>query len=491
MGFTRREALAGGAAATGLLLGQPSAAQGTKTRYSATSPTGKAMLVKYARAVDLMRNKVAAGDPRHWDFQWYSHWIPGPQEWRAAEARKAETIARIYGPGPSANRSLAQAMWNGCQAHGDNPANPSQFQTTYFLPWHRYFVYYFEQIVRGVLQDDSFTLPYWDYLGGSVADLCIPPEFYEDRSSPLFQANRNSWVNRGERIDKQNPGTLNLDAFNYRYYISADELTGFCPTLDGNPHGLVHDYTGDPNNMGYVPTAAGDPVFWLHHSNIDRLWASWNRMGNANPVWDNRQFPFADAAGRGVMVTLNGASSTAQLGYGYDAYQQVPASARKVSAAPLFANLAPLAALAPAAVAKGVALSTSRPIQVKLAAPPAAANAMNLMATAPAGGSVWLTLSGIHVMEAFDGAYNVYVGLPEGAEPGGPDSPNYVGTFGSFMFAGHMHHGGGPSLVFDITARVADLTARGQLPASPTVTFAPKGEITAAPTVASVAIVSG
>ena len=27
--------------------------------------------------------------------------------------------------------------------------------------------------------------------------------------------------------------------------------------------------------MADVPTAAFDPIFWVHHSNIDRLWVEW------------------------------------------------------------------------------------------------------------------------------------------------------------------------------------------------------------------------
>ena len=31
-------------------------------------------------------------------------------------------------------------------------------------------------------------------------------------------------------------------------------------------------------------TAGLDPIFYLHHSNIDRMWALWNANGNANPT---------------------------------------------------------------------------------------------------------------------------------------------------------------------------------------------------------------
>jgi len=494
---TRRDVMIGalaGATAVGLG-GLEAQAQTLSTRYSATSPQGKAMLVKYARAVDIMRNKIPVGDPRHWNFQWYTHWIPGSAVWSEALKTKNETLQKIYGGQPSYNRDLAQAMWDSCQPHSRDPADPTRFQGTYFLPWHRWFVYYFEQIIRGVLQDPSFTLPYWDYLQGSVAALSIPPEFTNTASS-LYKPNRNPWVNQGQRIDLQNPGALSLDAFKFAYYISPDGRTGFCPSLNNNPHGMVHDLTGNGTNMGYVPTAAGDPVFWLHHCNIDRLWASWNNRGNPNPTWDARLFPFANAQGKRVDVLLNNASSIAKLGYQYDTYQKVPGS--KLLRAPHFAQGPVLAASAsPAAEGAhhgGVTLSATAPTQLKLAGAPQANNAAgpNLLAAAPPtkGGGVFLALTGVSADEPFGGTYNVYVGLPEGATPGGTDSLNYVGTFGSFNLVGHGHGDDGPNLVFDITDKAAQLTAKGQLGASPNVTFVPVGEIGKPPSVVKVSIVT-
>jgi tyrosinase len=37
--------------------------------------------------------------------------------------------------------------------------------------------------------------------------------------------------------------------------------------------------------MSLFETAAQDPIFWLHHSNIDRLWETWrNQPGHALPT---------------------------------------------------------------------------------------------------------------------------------------------------------------------------------------------------------------
>jgi hypothetical protein len=67
----------------------------------------------------------------------------------------------------------------------------------------------------------------------------------------------------------------------------------------------MHDYIGSGNSwnegklkfnnhitgtttetglMGWVPTAAFDPVFWTHHSNIDRIWQQWTNSTNGKLI---------------------------------------------------------------------------------------------------------------------------------------------------------------------------------------------------------------
>jgi tyrosinase len=49
-----------------------------------------------------------------------------------------------------------------------------------------------------------------------------------------------------------------------------------------NLHGGIHVWVG--GTMGSVPRAAYDPIFWAHHSMIDRLWRIWQaRHTSAGP----------------------------------------------------------------------------------------------------------------------------------------------------------------------------------------------------------------
>jgi tyrosinase len=514
MTHVTRRSLLTAASSVGLTLGLPgwlreTAAQTpTRTRYSATSTQGKAMLAKYANAVDRM-TKVPTGDPRNWEFQWFTHWIPGPQtQWAAVAAKKATTIQTVYQGRPpnDPQRTLAEAMWDDCESHGSNPNDPSFFQEIFFLPWHRYFVYYFEQIIRTVLADDEFTLPYWDYLSGNVSDLSIPPEF-RDPQSPLFRPNRNAWVNAGDRIDKQNPGSLNLKAFQEATYIKPipNGGVGFCPVLDFGLHGNVHVFVGDSTDMGQIPTAAGDPVFWLHHCNIDRLWESWNRLNHSNPSWPVRTFPFANGAGGTVSASVGGADRVALLHYRYETYQVPAGAAEPLAAAAPFSVAAPAAQAALEAPLEVMAIGTepltldAAPRRVTLALPaaPLAAQA----AGAPiiqvlADRNYYLVLNNIKVQaDAGAATYNVYFDLPEGGATPSIEDPTYVGTLNFFgAQPGHDHDDtAGHRAVFNVSDALKTLWASGKLSTIPTVTLVPRGEglDQAKPTISELSLVEG
>ena len=139
------------------------------------------MLAKYATAVGLMKDatRYPPTDPRSWNFQWYTHWIPGTMQFPGAQTVKQQIIGQVYAGKPSTDpqRVLADAMWDNCQSHSFNPSDPNFFQQMYFCNWHRHYVLYFAEIMRGVLNDQTFTLPYWNYLSGNVSDLSIPAAF--------------------------------------------------------------------------------------------------------------------------------------------------------------------------------------------------------------------------------------------------------------------------------------------------------------------------
>ena len=122
------------------------------------------------------------------------------------------------------------------------------------------------------------------------------------RAATLYNGTRWFWVNGGERIDTLYRDWLNLDALNEKFYIdSPNGSLGFNPRLDQNPHFFTHLALG--GDMADFSTVGGDPMFYLHHANIDRIWESWNRLGNKNPTdpkYLNRKFSYGDRSGKRV-----------------------------------------------------------------------------------------------------------------------------------------------------------------------------------------------
>jgi tyrosinase len=427
------------------------AAQGQTTRFDVATANGRAMAEKYARAVAIMADttKTPEGSPLSWLFQWYTHAV-NPTTNKLAE------ITRIYTQG-GPNRDLAIAMWNTCQAHGVSGVPEDERM---FLPWHRMYVYFLERIVRKVLADGSFTLPYWDYTDPTKRAL---PEQFRMPADPVFKAlyrpNRGFGVNDGRPIDQGiRLSPINADSLKQRLYETRGVVPGFNADLDNNLHGAVHVLVGDSTDMGSIPWAANDPIFWLHHCNIDRFWASWNRASGANPAgdWLSQNFTFSDENGHGVTASVGDFVDTASIkggGYVYD--RLLP-----VAPTPAAINDATLSAAAPVVVASQiqpgpVLLQADGEVEVRLAGAPTPASA-NVLAAA-ANRPLFLVLRDLKASALPGVLYEVYL------DPASGRSPEPIGTINFFDAVGHGDHGAAHTtprvFSFDVTNIVATISA--------------------------------
>ncbi len=176
-----------------------------------------------------------------------------------------------------------------------------------------------------MLRDEDFTLPYWNPVTENPGDLVVPAVFRQPGTT-LYNATRWFWVNGGEPLDVLWKGWLSLDCLNEKFYIdSPTGNLGFNPRLDQNPHFFTHIALG--GDMADFATVGGDPIFYLHHCNLDRIWESWNRLGNKNPTdpkYLTRKFAYGDRTGKRVDLPVSAGDRVAQLGYEYDAYEKPP-----------------------------------------------------------------------------------------------------------------------------------------------------------------------
>lgn len=224
------------------------------------------------------------------------------------------------------------------------PWNECQHATWYFLPWHRMYLFQFERIVRSFVTaaggPAEWTLPYWDYSRGSPGN-ALPPAFRAQQlpdgsANPLFVARRRASVNTGTPLPASVVDTS--AALARTVFTSQGAALGFggpqtgwahqgpaFGAIEALPHGPVHVQVGGNGGLMTDPNlAALDPIFWLHHANIDRLWDVWRlrRRTNVNPTvaaWLDRRFALRDVNGALVRTRVRDVvDAVTQLDYTYD-----------------------------------------------------------------------------------------------------------------------------------------------------------------------------
>jgi tyrosinase len=146
----------------------------------------------------------------------------------------------------------------------------------------------------------------------------------DEASNPLFHDRRNNAV-RSDALDRSFFGNKDLLPASRPQWADS-----FSVPLEFDPHGVVHSVIG--GEMGRITTSARDPIFWLHHANIDRLWTSWLKMGDgrknppAGSTWAQQGFTF-DKAGQLHQTAGAVTDSETGLGYRYDDDTPFPGAA--------------------------------------------------------------------------------------------------------------------------------------------------------------------
>jgi tyrosinase len=213
-----------------------------------------------------------------------------------------------------------------------------------FLPWHREYLRRFELELQRI--DSSVTLPYWDwtvdnlttssiwnsdFMGGNgrVGDnkVMSGPFAHDSGNWPLsidgpylrrqFMANTNRLP-----TDIEVTNCLTITPYDTSPWTGSSNPS-FRNTLEGwigsgMIHNRVHMWVGGSMTLGSSPN---DPIFFLHHCNIDRIWAQWqsNHPTGYSPVTggplghnlNDKMFPWDETTPSSV---LNHKS----LGYTYD-----------------------------------------------------------------------------------------------------------------------------------------------------------------------------
>ena len=350
----------------------------------------------------------------------------------------------------------------------------------YFLAWHRGFLYSFENQLRQISGDPDLVLPYWNYYDSPA----IPPEFL-DRTSPLYRSDR-----QGTEVSSG----LSLDAFaDTVLYFQRGKPHNFESIIEPRPHNNIHNLIG--GSMASIRISPRDPLFWVHHANIDRLWVAWLAAGNGRrqpaTIYSYWSGTFGYGSAVPTVPRAWTASTSTNLGYQYDNETMptalpMPPSSSSLAASSNFSAIAlptrPAAIqTAPLGVARPLALD-ERSVSVEVPLTTQDANRVRSILLQPgtsataseASSPLRVVLDGVHLTglgEKGGYFYNVYINLPAQGGGGAPASAYLLGSVGSFeigvaqmkasMQGSGMHgmqdmdmqgaHGAGVRLVFPVT----------------------------------------
>jgi tyrosinase len=158
-----------------------------------------------------------------------------------------------------------------------------------FLPWHRCYLLDLERQLQGI--DATVTLPYWQF--DYAAEKVLTPAFMglpDSLDTVQFTPGHpfNEWKTEGKPGILRGTGfsptanppglqneTATLALGNGNFAIFGEPFTVTQNGgIEGDPHGNAHVSYG----TGYIirpATAPRDPMFFLLHGNVDRLWAKW------------------------------------------------------------------------------------------------------------------------------------------------------------------------------------------------------------------------
>jgi tyrosinase len=235
------------------------------------------------------------------------------------------------------------------------------------------------------------------------------------------------------------------------------QFNGVTGDLEMQPHNVVHSALG--GLMGDPDTAAQDPIFWLHHADIDRLWSKWIQQGGgrtnpADAAWLNTTFTFYDEAGHAVYLTgAEIVDTVGQLNYRYD--DDPPP--------PMFIRFPII--LAENAVVRGeqrITLEAS-PVSVRLPLNEQARQTLLALPGQP-DRKVFLRIQDIRTEKPPSYYYAIYLNPPPGQKID-EHTPGFVGNLSLFSMARHrMPNGttipGGEMSVNYEVSRLADQILR-------------------------------
>lgn len=408
-------------------------------RKNAYSAEAQKDLESLEKALKIMKEK-GCDDPLSWYYQGAMHWVPDTINGKNKLCESYQTYAD------------KKTAWDNC-THTE-----SGDEEIHFLVWHRMYIYHFEKIVRKLSENPDFALPYWGYtnLQDSIKNRSMP-EIFRNKTTSLYQPARLDSLLNGFPISGKTVRRISLTKLNENNTYAL-----YNKNIDAAPHGAMHNYIGYGNStngkskynevwqqntdgmMAEVATAAFDPIFWLHHSNIDRIWQQWTNSPNGQKVlleelqkvpWD---YVFFDENGKKVTYTVEEVVNILYtMDYDFDD-TKVYSKEEKQKETVVFSARNYTVGDTLSASSKKISLNKD----IKISLPNVVTNSRKVkpLSNSNKKGELIILSLTVSFDKAPKGDFEVYLNLPTNVKAT-PESKHFAG-FMTFFGASHKHAGG-------------------------------------------------
>jgi len=163
-----------------------------------------------------------------------------------------------------------------------------------FLSWHRAYLIRFEELL--VRKASSAFVPYLHWTDGCVPD-------WLDALLPTVNS---------AKVERSKSRKPLADQARIDTVMAATDYFQFTYQLEQDPHNRGHVTIG--KTMSRVPSAPSDPIFWMHHGEVDRVWAEWQAKNpGKGPILSGK-----DAVMDPWPEDVAKLASIKKLGYSYD-----------------------------------------------------------------------------------------------------------------------------------------------------------------------------
>jgi hypothetical protein len=236
---------------------------------------------------------------RNWIVNGFPLGVPTPQVPQADTGTRIRKDARDLSPDEIT--TLGQAFQGMMDRDPDNETSYFHLAGLHWFPvpsecqhhvdayhaWHRAFLQLFEDALRSVPGCADVTIPFWDITAAPPEFLFAPP--FDSYTLPLaVHANYPAGyqTSRFPSADIMSNVALFEIPANIDFAMTQFDWATFTSAIEGGGHDNGHVATGP--TLSTPDVASFDPLFWLFHSNWDRLWWEWQQIMQATTKWSFR-----------------------------------------------------------------------------------------------------------------------------------------------------------------------------------------------------------